>query len=100
MNEEIIKNALSDSKMMNSLFKITTDKDFFVGDGVPKRKLADCLKSISDYAIEMIYSNYQVVVMANNHLKDTTDRKEQEEKLKKVLRTLLLLVQIMLILKQ
>ena len=29
MDEEIIKNALSDSKMMNSLFKITTNQDFF-----------------------------------------------------------------------
>ena len=86
MDEEIIKNALSDSKMMNSLFKITTNQDFFVGDGVPKRKLADCLKSLSDDAIDIIYSNYQVVVMANNHLKDITDRKEQEEKLKKIIK--------------
>ena len=86
MNEEIIKSALSNNKMMNSLFKIAADKDFFVSGVVPKQKLADCLKGLSDDAIEMIYSNYQVVVMANNHLKDTTDRKEQEEKLKKIIK--------------
>ena len=51
MNEEIIKNALSNNKMMNSMFKIAADKDFFVSGVVPKQKLADCLKGLSDDAI-------------------------------------------------
>lgn len=86
MNEEIIKNALSNNKMMNSMFKIAADKDFFVSGVVPKQKLAGCLKGLSDDAIDMLYLNYQTVIMKNKHLKDTTDRKEQEEKLKKIIK--------------
>ena len=40
----------------------------------PKQKLADCLKGLSDDAIDILYLNYQTVIMKNKHLKDTTDR--------------------------
>ena len=83
--DEMMAEALSNNEILDSVFKIATNKDFFVAKGDKKTNLADCLADLSDDVIDMLYTSYQTVLMKNKNLKDLTNRKEKEEKLKQLI---------------
>lgn len=83
--DEMMAEALSNNEILDSVFKIATNKDFFVAKGDKKTNLADCLADLSDDVIDMLYTSYQTVLMKNKNLKDLTSRKEKEEKLKQLI---------------
>ena len=83
--DEMMTEALSNNEILDSVFKIATNKDFFVAKGDKKTNLADCLADLSDDVIDMLYTSYQTVLMKNKNLKDLTNRKEKEEKLKQLI---------------
>lgn len=83
--DEMMAEALSNNEILDSVFKIATNKDFFVAKGDKKTNLADCLADLSDDVIDMLYTSYQTVFMKNKSLKDLTSRKEKEEKLKQLI---------------